>query len=256
MTKVLVHILLLILVLIMIAILVLRFREPYDNIPRIMHKIWMSPKEDGIPTEIPQPWIDWDRHCRQLHPAWRHITWNERTMRDFVQQEIPELLDTYDSYPTWIQRCDAFRYIVLYRMGGVYLDMDANCQGSLDALVRGKHCIVNQPWSNHFMAAEPGHPLFKKCVDSLSNHKGSSNVWDSTGPAFLHKCYDELPNKEKIHLVPEGYIPLEHVSGKTWFKAQLWAWIRKYWWLILLVVILLLFILCFLLWRWRRKAKH
>ena len=224
-----------------------------DCIPNIIHKIWMSPKENGVRTKIPQPWKDWDNHCRQLHPSWNYITWNERTMRDFVRQEMPELLETYDTYPSWIQRCDAFRYVVLYRMGGVYLDMDTNCLASLETFIKGKHCIVNQPWSNHFMAAEPGHPLFKKCVDNLARHKGSSNVWNSTGPAFLQKCYDELPSKEGIYLAPEEYTPVKHVSGKTWWKTQLLLWVKQYWWL--LVLLLLLILCCWLLWRRKRQRE-
>jgi len=216
-------------------------------IPRIIHKIWMSPKEDGVPTEIPQPWKDWNRACQLLHPDWTYIIWNERTMRDFIHREMPQLLDTYDTYPSWIQRCDAFRYIVLYRMGGVYLDMDVKCLDSLDELVRNNHCILNQPWSNHFMAAKPGHHLLKKCVDSLSRHKGSSNVYSSTGPDFLHQCYKELLNKERIDLIPESYLPVKHVSGKTWWKTQMVLWIKKYWWLLLLL--LLLPLLWWLFWR-------
>ena len=81
----------------------------------------MSPKEDGIPTEIPQPWKKWNEDCRQQHhrKGWKYNVWNERNMRDYIAHKIPEILDVYDSYPSWIQRCDVFRYVI-YTIWVVY----------------------------------------------------------------------------------------------------------------------------------------
>ena len=33
----------------------------------------------------------------------------------------------YDGYPSYIQRCDAARYFIVYHHGGVYVDLDIEC---------------------------------------------------------------------------------------------------------------------------------
>ena len=77
-------------------------------------------------------------------------------------------------------------------MGGVYMDMDTKCNEPLDSFIEGSSCIIPK-WSNYFMATVPEHPLFKKCIDNLSKHKGSINIYNSTGPTYLKNVTKRRP---------------------------------------------------------------
>ncbi len=61
-------------------------------------------------------------------------------MDTFVKENYPELYETYKGYKYPIQRCDAFRYMVLYKYGGIYIDLDIGCKKRLDELL--KHSLV------------------------------------------------------------------------------------------------------------------
>ena len=62
------------------------------------------------------PWQRRFRHgtVRCLAPIYR-APWHRR------------FLATYDAYPSYIQRCDAARYFIIYTHGGLYADLDYEC---------------------------------------------------------------------------------------------------------------------------------
>lgn len=50
--------------------------------------------------------------------------WTNEKARDFVANEYPWFIETYDGYPYPIMRADAIRYFVLAHYGGIYIDLD------------------------------------------------------------------------------------------------------------------------------------
>lgn len=90
-------------------------------IPKIIHQTWKN-------TKIPDNWIDAQKSCKILHPDYKYILWTHEDMDKFVKSEYPNFYKTYISYKYDIQRCDAFRYLVLYTYGGIYLDLDIVCK--------------------------------------------------------------------------------------------------------------------------------
>lgn len=50
--------------------------------------------------------------------------WTDAKAREFIKDEYPWFLETFDNYPEPIQRADVIRYFVLAHFGGVYIDLD------------------------------------------------------------------------------------------------------------------------------------
>lgn len=50
--------------------------------------------------------------------------WTNEKSREFIAEEYPWFLDTFDGYKYPIQRADSIRYFVLAHYGGIYLDLD------------------------------------------------------------------------------------------------------------------------------------
>ena len=86
-------------------------------IPSILHQTWKN-------KEIPDQWKASYDSCQRVMASYTRRLWTDEEMEAFVKQNYPEMYDTYMSYPHHIQRCDSFRYMLLYKIGGVYLDMD------------------------------------------------------------------------------------------------------------------------------------
>jgi mannosyltransferase OCH1-like enzyme len=159
-------------------------------IPRIIHQTWKT-------AAVPAEWEAAVRSCKQAHPDYTHMLWTDASMRAFVEREYPESLAVYTGYPHDIQRCDAFRYFVLYALGGVYLDLDIACKTGLDALlgygvVLAMSSNQSSSFTNAFIMAEPKHPLMRLAVRNLPAFKDEArylgkhlHVMSSTGPYFL-----------------------------------------------------------------------
>ena len=89
-------------------------------IPKIIHQTWKD-------ENIPEKWIDSVNSCKRVYSDFTYMLWTDEKMEEFIKNEHSWFYDTYMGYPHHIQRCDAFRYFVLYTYGGIYLDMDITC---------------------------------------------------------------------------------------------------------------------------------
>ena len=72
--------------------------DDQKRIPRIIHRI------DKAATPNP-----YEASWRRLNPEWELKTWNDDSCLDFVRQEFPEYLDTYQALSRNIERSDFFR---------------------------------------------------------------------------------------------------------------------------------------------------
>ena len=162
--------------------------------------------------------------------------------RAFIVEHYPWFIETFDGYDMHIKRVDAVRYFWLYHFGGVYLDMDMICMKPLDPLLKqGRRtvlectkvcccwtdalfCILSSlpgkaifgyqledvdqdgAVANAFMAAPPGHPLFRMLMDDLWSVQDEVVVV-ATGPTFLTESIRRYWNNDDIvvHAMPLLY---------------------------------------------------
>ena len=165
------------------------------KIPRIIHHIWFTGilRDDPTQAEIPPVWSGAQAMCRDNNPDYTIHIWNEKAGRDFIQENYPWHIPTYDGYTFPIQRVDALKYFLLWHYGGVYIDLDISCRRPLDPLLefsawfpRASPLGVN----NDLMASRPGHPVFAKIIQSLQVYNYHyyftyPTVFWSTGPMFV-----------------------------------------------------------------------
>src|SRR4051812_18747662 len=87
-------------------------------IPKILHQTYKS--HDNMRRR----WLRYQKKLIALHPDWKYNFWTDEDNLKFVKSEFPELLDIYVGLPKNIMRADVIRYMLLYRLGGLYMDMD------------------------------------------------------------------------------------------------------------------------------------
>lgn len=208
-------------------------------IPKIIHQTWKT-------LDVPDEWKDAVDSCKDKHKEYKYIIWSDEMMENFVKTEYYDFYDVYMSYPHNIQRCDAFRYLVLYKYGGIYLDMDIICKKKLDSIleydiVLAKSLNLESYYTNSFFMVIPNHPFIKFCIDNLPHYVNSFyyfgkhfHVMNSTGPIFLTKMvkkYEEKNIKNMYFLKNDEYagdctvcneatcqggIYFTHISGQSW----------------------------------------
>lgn len=188
-------------------------------IPKIIHQTWIS---DQIPAELEH----FVYKVKKLNPDWQYILWTDDTMLKFVTDEFPDFLPTWHSFPKNIMRADAFRYLLMYKLGGVYLDLDYevlqpfNFEDEKVVLPYNKQIKDGDTYDsigNCFLVSEPNHIFWFDVIDNLkkkkfirpeNTHENSTMVEETTGPEFLtrvfyHKSYPDISNPDRVVYHPK-----------------------------------------------------
>ena len=175
-----------------------------SQIPKIIHQIFYQGE-----AEIPEKYRYYRSSVQEKHPHWKYMFWDETKSRTLLEENYPWFLTVYDSYPYWIQRCDAIRYFILHYYGGFYIDMDIESLKPIDDLLEDYELVVSKliDINNAIIGSIPGHPLWLQVFEELkkrqlnkSESQQSSNinprvknsmayhVTYSTGPILFNDC--------------------------------------------------------------------
>lgn len=207
----------------------------HPRIPRIIHQTWKS-------KHVPSHWKEAVQSVQQLNAdQFEYRLWTDEQMHEYVRQVEPEFYkQTFLTYSLDIQRVDAFRYVILYYLGGVYIDMDNGCRQSLESLLTiletlDSHAIhlasfpqtVPVGVSNGFMIATKEHPLFRLLISRLSlfNHNylvDYLTVMLSAGPTYLSIIefyFNSESSQSAIRVIDDRVysgIYTWHTPGNSW----------------------------------------
>ena len=144
-------------------------------IPQIIHQLWSD-----IYKPLPKHFRIYGETWKELHPEWEYIFWDDDRINSFIDEYYPRYLHTYRSFQFDVQRWDAIRYLILDKMGGMYVDFDIECLRAHDCLLQEKACCFSlEPekhslnykktllLSNALMACIPEHPFMKKIIKTV-----------------------------------------------------------------------------------------
>lgn len=83
-------------------------------IPYKIHHIWL---QGGIPEEYNDNYRKWE----EALPEWEHRVWDEISLLDLCSTNQKK---TYQKLDTLINRVNYLKYILLFREGGIFADLD------------------------------------------------------------------------------------------------------------------------------------
>lgn len=181
-------------------------KQSNKPIPKIIHQIWLGPKP------IPILWIEtWKIFCKKYN--WKHYIWKDKDIEYFKLKNKKEFNDA----KSYQQKSDIFRYEILYRYGGIYIDVDMVWLGlniekylpltnfiGVQEPYSSYYSVIGRPYlANGFFACSKKHVIMKECINLIPQRMNISNrPFISTGPALLSKA----TNNYYIHLIPETWI--------------------------------------------------
>jgi mannosyltransferase OCH1-like enzyme len=176
-------------------------------IPKIIHQTWKN-------HEIPNKWKAYQQKVKQLHPDWEYRLWTDDDNDLFVKTEYPEFYNTYIGFSKNIMRADVIRYLIMYKIGGLYLDLDYEMLMPFDllneTLVLPKNRSISEGddydgIGNCIFASAPGHEFWKDVINELQNNPpvidNYNEVIDATGPMLLTRIF--FSNKYHAIYTPE-----------------------------------------------------
>ena len=213
-------ILILIIILIVILIFII-YNKSYSNIPKIIHQTYPT---KNVNKDI-QNNID---TLKRLNPGYEYRLYDDRDIVNFIKNNYDDyILETYNKInPEYgPARTDYFRYLLLYKQGGIYLDIKSSCEKPFDSIIKKDDEFILNHWGNYAhwsqvlkyskgefcnwnIIIKKKHPLMKKIINkvtfninnySLQEYKvGKLGVLFLTGPIPFSQTI--LENKNNYNL--------------------------------------------------------
>ncbi|CAD6646231.1 XXYS1_4_G0021250.mRNA.1.CDS.1 [Saccharomyces cerevisiae] len=197
-------------------------------IPKIIHQTYKT-------EDIPEHWKEGRQNCLDLHPDYKYILWTDEMAYEFIKEEYPWFLDTFENYKYPIERADAIRYFILSHYGGVYIDLDDGCERKLDPLLAFPAFLrKTSPLgvSNDVMGSVPRHPFFLKALKSLKHYDKYwfipyMTIMGSTGPLFLSVIWKQykrwgIPKNGTVRILQPAYYKMHTYSFFSITKGSSW----------------------------------
>lgn len=147
-------------------------------IPKILHFIWFGCEK--LPYNIIDSW-------KELHEDYDIMVWTEKNMIKIKN------IDHWNTANTrYNQKSDIYRYEILHKYGGVYVDMDIYCVNRIPSYIHDKNlytCFEKRGVvCNSFIGCSPNHKLMHDIIEDIShNYDYKTTIWKCTGPLLFTK---------------------------------------------------------------------
>lgn len=137
-------------------------------------------------------------------------------------EEFPLLLKAYNKLKPYAYKSDLIRYYILYKYGGIYIDIDFVSINEIKELYNDYDLVVCKDIdangiSNGFISSKKGNLFFKFVVEQLIDNLFNNNLnyesdLEITGPLFFGKCFTNYFNINKPFC--EGYYNMNNNNIK------------------------------------------
>ncbi|KAF3908094.1 hypothetical protein ABW21_db0206670 [Orbilia brochopaga] len=178
---------------------------------------------------------------QNMNPSYRYELLNDTTAERYIAQNFkdidPYLVQLYPNFPQRILAADLLRYMIMYRSGGVYTDLDTECKMPIDRWmdeslsnvpgVRGSdiNMIIGMDqatrWSDDFandgeidkriqfvqwtIYARPGHEIIRRMIQEITTS--------------VRRDIESLPSKSVSALYYEQEQILNRTGPWQWTRA-------------------------------------
>ncbi len=154
-------------------------------IPKIIWQTYKHPYEELQPYMIEASGT-WIHH----NPDYEYRYMSDIDAAKFVKENFgQEWFDIFVNVPLGVMRGDIWRYMIIYKYGGVYTDLDTLCLKPISTWMKDEYDMIICPENDVHLcqwtfAAAPGHPVIKSVLDCI--FEGFQNP-DYTEDHFVHK---------------------------------------------------------------------
>lgn len=74
---------------------------------------------------------------RRMNPLYKYYLYDDKEIDEFVNKYYEgEIADCYNKLNIIVAKVDFWRYLILYKYGGIYVDMDSSINKNLDKLIK------------------------------------------------------------------------------------------------------------------------
>lgn len=181
-----------------------------QSIPKHIYRSWFTKDVDSFTKKS----ID---KMMALNPEYTHEIFTDEEMDFFVNVNFSkEISSAYNKLNIIVAKVDFWRYLILYKYGGVYLDIDSTIEVPLHNLIKENDDAIisfeNNPahylqWALIF---KKNHPILQKTielvVENINFNKYPNNIIDTTGPGVFTKAINFIHLKNNTSVINWSFI--------------------------------------------------
>jgi mannosyltransferase OCH1-like enzyme len=195
-------------------------------IPKKIYQTWFT-------RDLPEPLQENIVNFLKMNPEYEYELYTDDDMDNFVRENYPgEIYDCYSKLNIIVAKADFWRYLVLYKYGGIYVDIDGDIMRPLDNLINPDDSAIITAECNPFLFVqwalmfESGHPILKEVieivVDNIKNSRHPYDLHQLTGPsAFslaIYKTHDANFDTELVHSDITNKTDVTYDNGKVKYR--------------------------------------
>ncbi|MBA3675240.1 MAG: glycosyl transferase [Chitinophagaceae bacterium] len=158
---------------------------------------------------------------RKKNPSYKYEFYTDERIAEFLKNEYGrEVIDAYKRIQIGAAKADFFRYAILYKKGGIYLDIDSTIKKDLDEFIKpdDKAIIslernpgIYVQWA---LIYEAGHQFLEKTLElvlaNIAENKYPHDVHQMSGPSVYTKAINEC--LEKNPAIPHRVLGIDYNS--------------------------------------------
>ena len=147
--------------------------EYEQEIPKI---IWQTMKSNQVPAIMKKYADTWIEN----NPEYEYRFFDDDDMIDFISSDFPAYLEAFKKIKYGASKADLWRYLIMYKYGGVYVDMDCQCINPLRQWIDpGARYVtqlgINKDFCQWLIISVPQNPIFLKAAQkALQNAEHNS----------------------------------------------------------------------------------
>ena len=188
-------------------------------IPLKLHLFWHDKK---LPPKMQQN----VELLRETNPEFEVVVYDLESAREYIKTHFSggdsggDVLHAYDTLTPFAFKSDLFRYCVVYKEGGIYLDIKFEPINGFKLLGLVKN---TQVWgsevanlvSNGIFMSVPGSPILRRAIEmikyNVANRRIGGMPTSVTGPCLLTNAFVSISGKNSMRIFGDSMFKLKMV---------------------------------------------
>jgi mannosyltransferase OCH1-like enzyme len=136
--------------------------------------IYQSDSSSDLPQEI----LKNINKIKALNKNWEYRFFDDVQVAEFIRSNYDQnVVDLFERInPLYgAARADLFRYLLIYKLGGVWLDIKSSVNASLDEVIRADDTIIFSQWESRIGEAYQGMPQIDPLLRKIAG--GELQQW-------------------------------------------------------------------------------
>ena len=193
----------------------------------MIHQIWFDLGKGNIPLK--PNGIDSMKDYSRRHNI-EYKLWSQTEADDIISKMSHKIQYIWKHLPHLINKIDFFRYILIFKFGGMYFDIDFHCIDGLENIMIDNTLFLCEEWPFSFktgslhngvlICKSPNHPFWIEIFAEIENRLNKltkfehsdiqKSVFQLTGTAMIRDvAYSYINNKQilmqNIVIMPYGF---------------------------------------------------